>query len=221
MSSVAAQLAAIKAQLPNHVTLVAVSKTHPTEKIKEAYEAGQRVFGENRVQELIPKLESLPADIQWHLIGTLQKNKAKYVVGKVALIHSIDTFELLQTIEKEAQKKQVVQSILLQVHIAQEETKHGFDASEIENLLSNWESDAHPHIQICGLMGMATFTDNTDQVKQEFSSLRELFNKIRSTSPALAEHFQTLSMGMSGDYTLAIAEGSTMIRVGSAIFGSR
>jgi pyridoxal phosphate enzyme (YggS family) len=221
MSTIAEQLVRIKQQLPPHVTLVAVSKTHPTEKIKEAYEAGQRVFGENRVQELIPKLESLSADIQWHLIGTLQKNKAKYVVGKVALIHSIDTFELLQTIEKEAQKKQVVQSILLQVHIAQEETKHGFDASEIENLLSNWESVAHPHIQICGLMGMATFTDNTDQVKQEFSSLRELFNKIRSTSPALAEHFQTLSMGMSGDYALAIAEGSTMIRVGSAIFGSR
>lgn len=221
MSTIAEQLVRIKQQLPPHVTLVAVSKTHPTEKIKEAYEAGQRVFGENRVQELIPKLESLSADIQWHLIGTLQKNKAKYVVGKVALIHSIDTFELLQTIEKEAQKKQVVQSILLQVHIAQEETKHGFDASEIETLLKNWESVAHPHIQICGLMGMATFTDNTDQVKQEFSSLRELFNKIRSTSPALAEHFQTLSMGMSGDYALAIAEGSTMIRVGSAIFGSR
>lgn len=221
MSTIAEQLVRIKQQLPPHLTLVAVSKTHPTEKINEAYEAGQRVFGENRVQELIPKLESLPADIQWHLIGTLQKNKAKYVVGKVALIHSIDSFELLQTIEKEAQKKQVVQSILLQVHIAQEETKHGFDASEIETLLKNWESDAHPHIQICGLMGMATFTDDKEQVKKEFRGLHDLFKMIQSNYQKLLPSFQTLSMGMSGDYALAIAEGSTMIRVGSAIFGSR
>ena len=221
MSNTAKQLTHIKQQLPSQVTLVAVSKTHPIEKIKEAYEAGHRVFGENRVQELISKLESLPQDIQWHLIGSLQKNKAKYVVGKVALIHSVESMELLQTIEKEAEKKQVVQPILFQIHIAQEETKHGFDASEIEALLENWKIEDHPFVKPCGLMGMATFTDDAQQVKQEFNDLNQLFKSIQAKNTGLIETFQVLSMGMSGDYTLAIAEGSTMIRVGSAIFGSR
>ena len=221
MSNTAKQLTHIKQQLPSQVTLVAVSKTHPIEKIKEAYEAGHRVFGENRVQELISKLESLPQDIQWHLIGSLQKNKAKYVVGKVALIHSVESMELLQTIEKEAEKKQVVQPILFQIHIAQEETKHGFDAAEIEVLLGNWKIEDHPFVKPCGLMGMATFTDDAQQVKQEFNDLNQLFKSIQAKNTGLNETFQVLSMGMSGDYTLAIAEGSTMIRVGSAIFGSR
>jgi len=221
MSNTAKQLTHIKQQLPAQVTLVAVSKTHPIEKIKEAYEAGHRVFGENRVQELISKLESLPQDIQWHLIGSLQKNKAKYVVGKVALIHSVESMELLQTIEKEAEKKQVVQPILFQIHIAQEETKHGFDAAEIEALLENWKIEDHPFVKPCGLMGMATFTDDAQQVKQEFNDLNQLFKSIQAKNTGLNETFQVLSMGMSGDYTLAIAEGSTMIRVGSAIFGSR
>jgi len=142
-------------------------------------------------------------------------------VGKVALIHSVESMELLQTIEKEAEKKQVVQPILFQIHIAQEETKHGFEAAEIEALLENWKIEDHPFVKPCGLMGMATFTDDAQQVKQEFNDLNQLFKSIQAKNTGLNETFQVLSMGMSGDYTLAIAEGSTMIRVGSAIFGSR
>lgn len=220
MNSFENRLFELKKQIPDSVTLIAVSKTHPAERILEAYQAGHKIFGENRVQELMPKIEALPADIQWHLIGTLQKNKVKYVVGKVELIHSVDSVDLLNAIEKEAEKKNVVQKVLIQVHIAQEETKHGFDSAEIEKLLLDWTPASRPNVIPCGLMGMATFTDNVNQIRSEFRALRKLFEWIQSQNQNL-KHFDTLSMGMSSDYKIAIEEGSTMVRIGSALFGSR
>jgi len=206
--------------LPPTCQLIVVSKTQPIEKIREAYDAGQRVFGENKVQELVPKAEALPTDIQWHLIGHLQSNKVKYITPFVHLIHSVDSLRLLEEINKQALKAGRVISCLLQVHIAEEETKFGFSPDEVIALVNNADLENLKGIQITGLMGMATFTENTDQVRKEFRSLKKLFDdvkKINSSRVAMKE----LSMGMSGDYTIAIEEGSTMIRIGTAIFGER
>ncbi len=219
--SIQTNLTSIKAQLPQHVTLVAVSKTHPTDSIVEAYNTGQRIFGENKVQELVTKYEALPKDIEWHLIGHLQSNKVKYIAPFVTLIHSVDSIKLLDTIDKEAQKHNRIINCLLQVHIASEETKFGLSADELEQLLNSPEYNAMKNIRVTGLMGMATFTDNMDQVRMEFKFLHNLYQSIKKAYFANAEWFKDLSMGMSSDYALAIEEGSTMVRIGSNIFGHR
>jgi len=203
--------------IPEDVTLVAVSKTKPNEAILEAYDAGQRVFGENKVQELTGKYETLPKDIEWHMIGHLQSNKVKYIAPFVSLIHGIDSFKLLKEVNKRAQQNDRTINCLLQIHIAQEETKFGFSPDEVTDLLQTDEFKALDNIKIVGLMGMATNTDDLTQVREEFKSLKSLFSTLQTQHPTL----NTLSMGMSGDYQLAIEEGSTMVRVGSAIFGVR
>ncbi|MBS1950317.1 MAG: Pyridoxal phosphate-containing protein YggS [Cytophagales bacterium] len=200
--------------------LVAVSKTQPVEKIKEAYDAGQRIFGENKVQELCAKQPLLPPDIQWHLIGHLQTNKVKQVVPFVSLIHSVDSFKLLDEINKQAKNAGRVINCLLQVHIAKEETKFGFDKNELMELVQSEKIGSLHSVHIVGLMGMATFTNNEDEVRHEFRLLKNFFEKIKATR-CLNIEMKELSMGMSQDYELAIEEGSTLVRVGSAIFGSR
>ncbi|MFS4417127.1 YggS family pyridoxal phosphate-dependent enzyme [Maribacter sp. 2307ULW6-5] len=207
----------IKAELPPHVELVAVSKTKPKEDLLEAYGAGQRIFGENKVQEMTRKWEALPKDIEWHMIGHLQRNKVKYMAPFVALVHGVDSLKLLKEINKQAQKHQRVISCLLQVHIAEEDTKFGFDEAELAALADDPEFKALQHVNVKGLMGMATFTDNMDQVRREFRGLKQLFDALAPKFGGL----ETLSMGMSGDYAVAIAEGSTMVRIGSSIFGAR
>jgi hypothetical protein len=211
--SIADQLVSIKSKLPETVTLVAVSKTKSNADILAAYSAGQRVFGENKVQELVKKQEELPKDIQWHMIGHLQRNKVKFIASFVALIHGVDNLKLLQEIEKRAAQNNRKIDCLLQVHIAKEDTKFGFGIHEITQVLL--ATSSFKNISIIGLMGMATFTDDTNQIKEEFKSLKTVFNSINNDTITI------LSMGMSGDYPLAIEQGSTMVRVGSAIFGHR
>ena len=206
----------IKAQIPANVELVAVSKFHPIEKIKEVYACGQKVFGENKVQELLTKVNELPADIQWHLIGHLQTNKVKYIAPFIDTIQSVDSEKLLLEINKEAVKNNRKIKVLLQVKIAEEETKYGLEISEAKEIFSNYLEHQYPNIEILGLMGMATFTDNKNQVKSEFLVLKSLFDEL-STFKKL----ETLSMGMSDDFALAIECGSTSVRIGSAIFGVR
>ena len=206
----------IKAQIPENVELVAVSKFHPIEKIKEIYDCGQKVFGENKVQELLTKVNELPADIQWHLIGHLQTNKVKYIAPFIDTIQSVDSEKLLIEINKEAAKNNKKIKVLLQVKIAEEETKYGLEISEAKEIFSNYLEHQYPNIEILGLMGMATFTDNKNQVKSEFLVLKSLFDEL-STFKKL----ETLSMGMSDDFALAIECGSTSVRIGSAIFGVR
>ena len=206
----------IKAQIPENVELVAVSKFHPVEKIKEVYDCGQKVFGENKVQELLTKVNELPADIQWHLIGHLQTNKVKYIAPFIDTIQSVDSEKLLIEINKEAAKNNKKIKVLLQVKIAEEETKYGLEISEAKEIFSNYLEHKYPNIEILGLMGMATFTDNKNQVKSEFLVLKSLFDEL-STFKKL----ETLSMGMSDDFALAIECGSTSVRIGSAIFGVR
>ena len=206
----------IKAQIPENVELVAVSKFHPVEKIKEVYDCGQKVFGENKVQELLTKVNELPADIQWHLIGHLQTNKVKYISPFIDTIQSVDSEKLLLEINKEAAKNNRKIKVLLQVKIAEEETKYGLEISEAKEIFSNYLEHQYPNIEILGLMGMATFTDNKNQVKSEFLVLKSLFDEL-STFRKL----ETLSMGMSDDFALAIECGSTSVRIGSAIFGVR
>lgn len=215
------QLQEVQATLPEGVTLVAVSKTHPVPRIVEAYETGQRDFGENRVQELLEKIDALPDDARWHLIGHLQRNKVKPVVGRVALIHSVDSLRLLQTIDREACALGVVQPILLQVHVAQEETKFGLSPEDLRELLAHLREQPYTGIRVCGLMGMATHTDDEMQVRNEFRRIKALFEEVRALGLFPEEEFRHLSMGMSGDYRLAVDEGSTMVRVGSSIFGLR
>ncbi len=211
----------LRQSIPTHCRLIAVSKTKPTEAILEAYDAGQRIFGENKVQELTDKFEVLPKDIEWHMIGHLQSNKVKYMASFIHLIHGVDTAKLLEEINKQAIKVNRIIPCLLQVHIAEEETKFGFSEEEILTFFQSDKNKTLKNIHISGLMGMATFTDNKVQIRKEFKSLRMLFEKLRSlTLPANTE-MKELSMGMSGDYQIAIEEGSTMVRVGSAIFGSR
>lgn len=218
MSIVSENLNRIRASIPTDVTLVAVSKTHPIEAIQEAYDADQRIFGENRVQELVPKFEGMPKDIQWHLIGTLQRNKVKYIAPFVSMIHSVDNLELLKEINKEAKKNQRIIDCLIQVFIATEETKHGFSFEEAEAFFKSEYSTQFEHVRICGLMGMASFTEDQQQVKREFESLASFRNTIQTNHSI---QLPVLSMGMSGDYQLAIACGSNMVRVGSSVFGSR
>ena len=201
--------------LPSHVGLVAVSKTKSVEEISQAYEAGQRVFGENKIQEMASKWEELPKDIAWHMIGHVQSNKVKYMAHFVDLIHGVDSFKLLKEIQKQAIKHDRTIRCLIQIRIAEEETKFGLPEEELEALLKAAED--LPNVQIAGLMGMATFTDNQNQITFEFNKLKDLYDKVKSSSASM----NTLSMGMSGDYSIAIECGSNMIRVGSKIFGER
>jgi pyridoxal phosphate enzyme (YggS family) len=207
----------IKSKLPENVTLVAVSKTKPIIDLQEAYDAGQRVFGENKIQEMAEKFDALPKDIQWHMIGHLQSNKVKYMAHFVDLIHGVDKLKTLKEINKQAKKHDRVINCLLQVKIAKEETKFGFSFEEIMATLSSEELKELENIKIVGFMGMATFTDDKKQLEEEFSSLKNLFDQLKTQHSSI----ETLSMGMSGDYQLAIENGSTMIRVGSSIFGKR
>ncbi|CAM1365459.1 YggS family pyridoxal phosphate enzyme [Tenacibaculum litoreum] len=207
----------IKSTLPENVTLVAVSKTKPIADLQEAYDAGQRVFGENKIQEMVAKYDELPKDIKWHMIGHLQRNKVKYMAHFVDLIHGVDSFKTLKEINKQAKKHNRAINCLLQARIAKEDTKFGLPFEDIENILASEELKELENIKIVGLMGMATFTDNQEQLQEEFSSLANFFNKNKESYPNL----ETLSMGMSGDYELAIKNGSTMVRIGSSIFGVR
>jgi len=204
---------------PFQATLIAVSKTKPVEILERAYEAGVRDFGENKVQELVSKYETLPKDIHWHLIGHLQRNKVKYIAPFVYLIHSVDSEKLLKEIDKQAQKNERIIDCLLQLHIAEEETKFGLDFQEAEELLK--KTQEFSNIQIKGLMGMATFTENQEQIRKEFKSLKTFFEGMKNQSLPENVSLEILSMGMSGDYEIALEEGSTMVRVGSAIFGAR
>ena len=219
---IAQNLKIIRHNIPPQVTLVAVSKTKSLADIKEAYDAGQRDFGENKVQEMTSKQEELPNDIRWHMIGHLQSNKIKYMASYVHLIHGVDSLELLGEINKHASKHNRIISCLLQVYIAQEETKFGLDFNEIEALLQSETFSQLQNIKVVGLMGMASFTENESQIKTEFHSLNLFYQKLKVTQPETSNlKLETLSMGMSGDYLIAIDEGSTMVRVGSAIFGTR
>ena len=215
--SIKENLLAVKQTIPHSVTLVAVSKTKPISDIQEAYDQGQRIFGENRVQEMTEKWEKMPKDIEWHMIGHLQRNKVKYMAEYVSLVHGVDSPRLLAEINKQAEKHKRTIPCLLQVHIAEEDTKFGFNEEELLDLVRNENFKSHKNAKIVGLMGMATFTENMDQVRREFKSLQSLYLKLKSEYA----DFTTLSMGMSGDYQIAIEEGSTMVRIGSSIFGSR
>ncbi|AXG74343.1 YggS family pyridoxal phosphate-dependent enzyme [Flavobacterium arcticum] len=211
----------IKSSLPENVTLVAVSKTKPVADLMEAYEAGQRIFGENKIQEMTDKWEQMPKDIEWHMIGHVQTNKVKYMAPFVSLVHGVDSLKLLKEINKQAKKNERVINCLLQMHIAEEETKFGMDEQELHTLLNSDEFKQLDNIKVAGLMGMATFTDNQEQVKKEFTQLKTIFDTYANKPLTDNCQLSTLSMGMSGDYTLAIACGSTMVRIGSSIFGSR
>jgi pyridoxal phosphate enzyme (YggS family) len=221
METVAKNLLTIQESIPENVTLVAVSKTKPISDIQKAYNAGQRVFGENKIQEMVTKYEALPKDIEWHMIGHLQRNKVKYMAHFVDLIHGVDSLKTLKEINKQAKKNNRKIKCLLQVKIAKEATKFGFNFSEMEAIVSSEELSELKNIIIVGFMGMASFTDNQKQLQEEFSSLNVLFQNQKKKN--LTENCQLgiLSMGMSGDYKLAISNGSTMIRVGSSIFGNR
>ena len=211
---IAENLKHLKKEIPEKVSLIAVSKTKSAESIQEAYNAGQRDFGENKVQEMVQKWEALPRDIQWHMIGHVQRNKVKYMAPFVHLIHGVDTQKLILEIEKQAAKNDRVINCLLQVHIAEESSKFGFEPNEVAAVLK--QNQSLSHVNIIGLMGMATFTDDKEQIKREFQQLKSLFDELFASKPN-----PVLSMGMSGDYPLAIATGSNMIRVGSLIFGAR
>jgi pyridoxal phosphate enzyme (YggS family) len=226
--SIAKNLTEIKSQLPQHVTLVAVSKTKPIADLMEAFTAGQRIFGENKIQEMTDKWEQMPKDIEWHMIGHVQSNKVKFMAEYVSLIHGVDSLKLLQEINKQAKKHNRVIDCLLQIHIAEEETKFGLDELELDEILTRVyeqceakqvqnDKSEFENIRIVGLMGMATFTENQIQIEKEFNHLKTIFDKLKTQNSEL----KTLSMGMSGDYQLAISCGSTMIRIGSSIFGNR
>ncbi len=219
--SIAENLNGLKAELPDHVELIAVSKTHPAEKVMEAYDTGHRHFGENKAQEMVAKSETMPSDIRWHLIGHLQRNKVKYIAPFVHLIHGVDSLKLLKEINKRAKQNERVIDCLIQVFIAKEDTKFGMDEKEVRTLIASTELQELEHIRVVGLMGMATNTDNTDQIKSEFKGLKQLFEDIKASDTPKHVEMNHLSMGMSGDYKLAIECGSTMVRVGSAIFGAR
>ena len=219
--SISQNIVQLRASLPANVTLVAVSKFHPAEALKEAYDAGQRVFGESRAQELTAKQKVLPGDIEWHFIGPLQSNKVKDIAPFIHTIHSIDSFRLLQEVNKQAAKNNRVIRVLLERHVAQEDTKHGLTPDECRELLQNEQLDELGNIQIVGLMGMATYTDDTALIEQEFHLLHELFSELKAIYFKGNDNFAVLSMGMSHDYPVAIRQGSTMIRVGTSIFGER
>ncbi|MFV0291173.1 MAG: YggS family pyridoxal phosphate-dependent enzyme [Mangrovibacterium sp.] len=219
--SIAENIRIIKNNLPESVCLVVVSKYNPVEMIQMAYDAGHRVFGESKVQEVVRKYEELPKDINWHFIGHLQTNKVKYIAPFVSLIHGIDSWKLLEQVNKDAKKNGRIIDCLLQFHIAQEETKFGLNREEAFEMLASTAFKQLQHVRICGVMGMASYCDDESQVNLEFANLSEIFQSLKKSFFALDESFKVVSMGMSGDYKLAIAQGSTMIRVGSAIFGER
>jgi pyridoxal phosphate enzyme (YggS family) len=218
--SIKQNLLQIKSTLPEHVTLVAVSKTKPVADLMEAYNAGQRIFGENKIQEMADKWEQMPKDIEWHMIGHVQTNKVKFMAPFVSLIHGVDSLKLLEEINKQALKNNRIIDCLLQIYIAEEESKFGLDEKELSELLASPTFKEMKNIQIVGVMGMATFTDNQNQIKKEFSHLKTIFDGLQSLQTVNCK-LQTVSMGMSGDYQLAIACGSTMVRIGSSIFGGR
>ncbi|HEY9184452.1 MAG TPA: YggS family pyridoxal phosphate-dependent enzyme [Salegentibacter sp.] len=206
-----------RSELPENVKLVAISKTKPKEDIMEAYEAGQRIFGENKIQEMTDKWEVLPKDIEWHMVGHVQRNKVKYMAPFVGLIHAVDSLKLLKEINKQAKKHERVINCLLQIKIAEEDSKFGISAEEAEEILASEAYQKMENTKVTGLMGMATFTDDEKQVSDEFQYLKEVFDKMKKSYPDLEE----LSMGMSGDYKLAVENGSSMVRIGSSIFGER
>lgn len=218
--SIQSNLQNIKSTLPPHVTLVAVSKTKPISDLMEAYDAGQRIFGENKIQEMTEKWEQMPKNIEWHMIGHVQTNKVKFMAEYVNLIHGVDSLKLLQEINKQAQKHHRVIDCLLQIYIAEEESKFGLDEKELNDLLQSDEFKSLENIKIVGLMGMATFTENQNQIKKEFTHLKSIFDKTKALSIVNCQ-LSIISMGMSGDYQLAIECGSTMVRIGSSIFGNR
>ena len=218
--SIKNNLQTIKNNLPEHVTLVAVSKTKPVSDLQEAYDAGQRIFGENKIQEMADKFEVLPKDIEWHMIGHVQTNKVKYMAPFVSLIHGCESFKLLKEINKQAKKHDRTINCLLQIKIAKEDTKFGMHPDNASTLLQSEELKALENICITGVMGMATFTDDTNQVEEEFKTLKQTFEDLKDLNTNNCD-LKTISMGMSGDYKLAIENGSTMVRVGSSIFGSR
>ncbi len=216
---IAQHIQELQASLPQGVTLVAVSKFHPVEALQEAYQAGQRVFGESRALELVAKQHVLPKDIEWHFIGPLQSNKVKEIAPFISLIHSVDSLKLLKEIDKQAAKNERIIRVLLEIHVAAEETKHGFTPDECRDLVHHLPD--LPHVQICGIMGMATLTDDETQIRKEFHTLHALFTELKESVFSQSEAFSILSMGMTHDYKLAIEEGSNMIRVGTYIFGER
>ncbi len=218
---IASNISEIKSKIPKSIKLVAVSKTKPNEDILDAYHSGHKIFGENKVQELVRKYEELPKDIEWHFIGHLQTNKVKFIAAFVSLIHGVDSFKLLKTIDKEAVKHNRVISCLLQFHIATESTKFGFSLPEVKTILESDDFTKLKNVKITGIMGMATFTDKEDQVRSEFKKLTQIFKTLKSDYFGDSEVFTEISMGMSDDYPIAIEEGSTMIRIGSKIFGER
>jgi pyridoxal phosphate enzyme (YggS family) len=215
--SISTNLNNIKSQLPEHVTLVAVSKTKPVSDLMEAYTAGQRIFGENKIQEMVEKHEQMPKDVEWHMIGHVQRNKVKYMASFVALIHGVDNLKLLKEINKQAQKHNRIINCLLQIKIASEDSKFGMTAQAAQDIFNSDEFTGLKNIKVVGVMGMATFTDNETQLKKEFKSLKTAFDTFNTQNSGL----RIISMGMSGDYKLAIECGSNMIRVGSSIFGAR
>lgn len=219
--TVAERFEQVQQYIPDNVRLIAVTKTHPVDVIQASYDYGHRHFGENKVQELLAKKELLPSDIVWHMIGHLQSNKVKQIASFVGLIHGVDSFKLLQTIDKEGKKNQRIIPCLLQVHIAEESTKFGFSPLELKELLLSKQMDEFKNVEIRGLMGMATFTEDKGQVRREFKMLKSLFTEIKQNWYSKVPHFNEISMGMSDDYQIAIEEGATMVRVGSALFGER
>jgi len=219
--SIASKIEEIKNSIPKNVKLIAVSKTKPAEDIMEAYNSGYRIFGENKPQELKEKYNTLPKDIEWHMIGHLQTNKVKYIAPFVHLIHAVESIKLLTTINKEAEKNNRIIDVLLQIYIAKEESKFGLSKEELITLLESEEFKCHKNIRIVGLMGMATFTNDSSIVRNEFKYLKQIFEFTKEKYFSNQDSFKEISMGMSDDYKLAIEEGSTIIRVGSSIFGSR
>lgn len=221
MTDIIVNLESIRSQIPDRVKLVAVSKTKPVEDIRQAYNAGQRIFGENRIQEILNKKDYLPSDIEWHMIGHLQTNKVKPVVQFISMIQSVDSMKLLSVINSEAEKAKRIIDCLLEVHIAKEESKSGFSREELDSAFQGGTIGSLRNVRVCGVMGMATFTSDDQQVKNEFRYLREIFEMVKGKYFKDDPAFREISMGMSGDYMIAIEEGSTMIRIGSLIFGER
>ncbi|MDR1402354.1 MAG: YggS family pyridoxal phosphate-dependent enzyme [Tannerellaceae bacterium] len=219
--SIGSKIEWLKKELPPGVKLVAVSKFHPAEAIWEAYQAGQRIFGESRVQELTGKQKALPSDIEWHFIGPLQSNKVKDIAPFIHTVHSIDSLKLLEEVNKQAARQNRIIRVLAEIRIATEENKHGFTPLEAKDILNKENINSFGNVQICGLMGMATFTDDKTQIRKEFQLLNALFKDIKSSTFKDNGCFNELSMGMTGDYLLAMQEGSTMVRIGSYIFGNR
>lgn len=221
MSAIAEEIKMLNAEIPTGVKLVAVSKFHPVEALREAYNAGQRLFGESRVQELLEKIPQLPSDIKWHFIGHLQTNKVRQIIGKTALIESVDSLKLLEIIDKESEKVKVTTDVLLQIHVAQEETKFGFTPEEYLEIFQSGKLNSLNCVNIRGVMGMASNTDDKLRIRRDFSKIFELYKIISDDSQYDLKDFNIISMGMSGDWPIAVQEGANMIRIGTQIFGSR